>query len=118
MLGVPLNHLVGKRFRVGDVVLFGGRLNFPCKYLEKLLGLPVEDLDEWTAVAIRMGEGGEARMYGWCGCGVFRAAFREALPPESPLRRDIPRREGILNERQVSRLTAALRGAGHGAKCA
>jgi MOSC domain-containing protein YiiM len=41
VLGVPLNHLVGKRFRVGDVVLFGGRLNFPCKYLEKLLGLPV-----------------------------------------------------------------------------
>ena len=41
VLGVPLYHLVGKRFRVGDVVLFGGRLNFPCKYLEKLLSLPV-----------------------------------------------------------------------------
>jgi len=41
VLGVPLNHLVGKRFRVGDAVLFGGRLNFPCKYLEELLGLPV-----------------------------------------------------------------------------
>jgi MOSC domain-containing protein YiiM len=40
-LGVPLNHLVGKRFKVGAVVLVGGRLNFPCKYLEKLLGLPV-----------------------------------------------------------------------------
>jgi MOSC domain-containing protein YiiM len=39
--GVPLNHLVGKRFRVGDAVLYGGRLNFPCKYLEELLGLPV-----------------------------------------------------------------------------
>ena len=39
--GVPLNHLVGQRFRVGSAVLFGGRLNFPCKYLEKLLGLPV-----------------------------------------------------------------------------
>ena len=39
--GVPLNHLVGKRFRVGNAVLFGGRLNFPCRYLEKLLGLPV-----------------------------------------------------------------------------
>jgi MOSC domain-containing protein YiiM len=38
---VPLNHLVGQRFRVGAAVLFGGRLNFPCKYLEKLLGLPV-----------------------------------------------------------------------------
>ncbi len=39
--GVPLNHLVGKRFRVGDVVLIGGRLNFPCKYLDELLGLPL-----------------------------------------------------------------------------
>ena len=39
--GVPLNHLVGKRFKVGEAVLTGGRLNFPCKYLERLLGLPV-----------------------------------------------------------------------------
>ncbi len=39
--GVPLNHLVGRRFKVGAVVLRGGRLNFPCKYLEELLGLPV-----------------------------------------------------------------------------
>ena len=39
--GVPVSHLVAKRFRVGEVVLRGGRLNFPCKYLEKLLGLPV-----------------------------------------------------------------------------
>ncbi len=35
--GVPLNHLVGRRFRVGDVILRGGRLNFPCKYLADLL---------------------------------------------------------------------------------
>ena len=39
--GVPLNHLVGRRFRVGEAILRGGRLNFPCKYLEELLGLPV-----------------------------------------------------------------------------
>jgi MOSC domain-containing protein YiiM len=39
--GVPLHHLVGQRFRVGEAILFGGRLNFPCKYLEKLLSLPV-----------------------------------------------------------------------------
>ena len=35
--GVPLNYLVGKQFKIGDVVLEGGRLNFPCKYLEELL---------------------------------------------------------------------------------
>jgi hypothetical protein len=39
--GVPLNHLVGRRFRVGEVVLRGGRLNFPCKYLDELLGKPL-----------------------------------------------------------------------------
>jgi MOSC domain-containing protein YiiM len=37
--GVPLNHLVGRRFRLGaEVVLLGGRLNVPCQYLEDLLG--------------------------------------------------------------------------------
>ncbi|MCW5772748.1 MAG: MOSC domain-containing protein [Rhodospirillaceae bacterium] len=35
--GVPLNHLVGKRFAVGDCVLEGGRLNVPCEYLQDLL---------------------------------------------------------------------------------
>jgi MOSC domain-containing protein YiiM len=49
-LGVPVNHLVGKRFRVGETVLVGGRLNFPCKYLERLLGLPV-----YTALINRSG---------------------------------------------------------------
>lgn len=39
--GIPLNHLVGKRFRVGECILVGGRLNFPCRYLEELLEQPV-----------------------------------------------------------------------------
>ncbi|MCA0417544.1 MAG: MOSC domain-containing protein [Proteobacteria bacterium] len=39
-VGVPLNHLVGRRFRVGETVLYGARLNFPCKYIEELLGIP------------------------------------------------------------------------------
>ena len=39
--GVPLNYLVGKRFQIGQVVLKGGRLNFPCKYLADLLKKPL-----------------------------------------------------------------------------
>jgi MOSC domain-containing protein YiiM len=39
--GVPLNHLVGRKFRVGECVLYGGRLNVPCRYLEDLLGKKV-----------------------------------------------------------------------------
>jgi len=35
---VPLNHLVGRRFRVGGVLLLGARLNVPCKYLEQVTG--------------------------------------------------------------------------------
>lgn len=39
--GVPLNHLVGRYFRVGECVLYGGRLNVPCRYLEDLVGKKV-----------------------------------------------------------------------------
>lgn len=42
--GVPLNHLVGRRFRVGEAVLEGGRLNTPCKYLDLVTGQAVCDL--------------------------------------------------------------------------
>lgn len=39
--GVPLNHLVGKRFKVGRVVLEGLRLCEPCGHLAKLTGKDV-----------------------------------------------------------------------------
>jgi len=38
--GVPLNHLVGRTFRVGAVLLRGVKLAEPCAYLEQLLGRP------------------------------------------------------------------------------
>jgi MOSC domain-containing protein YiiM len=41
---VPLNHLVGRRFMVGDVLLEGGRLNTPCRYLDLVTGLAVNDV--------------------------------------------------------------------------
>ena len=36
--GVPLNHLVGREFTVGDVRLRGVRLCEPCRHLEELNG--------------------------------------------------------------------------------
>jgi MOSC domain-containing protein YiiM len=39
--GVPLGHLVGQNFRIGECVLYGGRLNVPCLYLENLTGKKV-----------------------------------------------------------------------------
>ena len=35
--GVPLNHLVGRRFKVGDATLVGIRLCEPCKHISKLV---------------------------------------------------------------------------------
>lgn len=35
--GVPLQHLVGLRFRVGSCLLEGVRINQPCKYLNLML---------------------------------------------------------------------------------
>ena len=43
---VPLNHLVGRRFRVGDAVLEGGRLNYPCRYIDMITKKSVCDLLE------------------------------------------------------------------------
>jgi MOSC domain-containing protein YiiM len=40
--GVPLNHLVGKTFTIGNVVLRGIRLCEPCGHLEKLTCKGVE----------------------------------------------------------------------------
>lgn len=39
--GVPLNHLVGRRFRLGPCLLEATRLSVPCRYLEDLLGRAV-----------------------------------------------------------------------------
>lgn len=35
--GVPLQHLVGRQFAVGDALLEGVRINQPCKYLNLML---------------------------------------------------------------------------------
>jgi MOSC domain-containing protein YiiM len=39
--GVALNHLVGREFKVGDVVIRGIRLCEPCSHLQSLTGLSV-----------------------------------------------------------------------------
>ncbi len=41
--GVALNHLVGKEFRVGEVVCKGIKLCEPCGYLQGLVKLKVKD---------------------------------------------------------------------------
>jgi MOSC domain-containing protein YiiM len=56
----PLNHLVGRRFWVGSVLLEGGRLNVPCRYLDLVTGKTVCDLLEHrSGLNARIIEGGE-----------------------------------------------------------
>lgn len=56
---VPLNHLVGRRFRVGGALLEGGRLNTPCRYLDLVTGKAVCDLMEHrSGLNARIIEGG------------------------------------------------------------
>ena len=39
--GVPLNHLVGHRFRIGPALLEATRLSVPCKHIEEVTGKPI-----------------------------------------------------------------------------
>lgn len=59
---VPLNHLVGKQFRVGEVILEGGRLNYPCRYIDMITKKSVCDLF-WhrSGLNCRIIEGGMVR---------------------------------------------------------
>ncbi|WNV11709.1 MOSC domain-containing protein [Tardiphaga sp. 709] len=41
--GIPLNHLVGRRFRLGETIVEATRLSTPCRHIEEILGKPVFD---------------------------------------------------------------------------
>lgn len=59
---VPLNHLVGQRFFVGDVLLEGGRLNTPCRYIDMITKKTICDLLEHrSGLNCRIIEGGVIR---------------------------------------------------------
>ncbi len=61
--GVPLNHLVGRQFWVGPVLLEGGRLNTPCKYLDLVTGKAVCDLlTHRSGLNCRIVEGGDINL--------------------------------------------------------
>jgi MOSC domain-containing protein YiiM len=61
--GVPLNHLVGRRFRLGPCLLEATRLSVPCRYLEDLLGRPVfKPMINRSGLNCRILEGGVVRI--------------------------------------------------------
>ncbi len=86
---VPLNHLVGQYFRVGDCVLYGGRLNVPCMYLENLLAKRVfKPLLNRSGLNCRIIVGGTIRPHDrveWCDPASIDPPLRlanEATPLE------------------------------------
>ena len=61
--GVPLNHLVGKKFRVGSVEMLGIRLTEPCLYLERLTQEGVKSaLDHRAGLSAQILDGGTLRV--------------------------------------------------------
>lgn len=64
--GVPLNHLVGRRLRIGDTLLEGTRLATPCRHIEQITGQEIFNLllnrsglhaKIITGGAVRLGDG-------------------------------------------------------------
>jgi MOSC domain-containing protein YiiM len=89
--GVPLNHLVGQYFRIGDCVLYGRRLNVPCLYLENLVAKKVfRPLLNRSGLNCRIIVGGIIRIHDrieWCDPASLDATVRlanEGIPLEPP----------------------------------
>jgi len=87
--GVALGHLVGQYFHVGGCVLYGGRLNVPCLYLENLLGKKVfKPLINRSGLNCRIIVGGVIRTHDpirWCDPASLDHSLRlanEATPLE------------------------------------
>ena len=89
--GVPLNHLVGRYFRIGDCLLYGGRLNVPCIYLENRVGKKVfKPLINRSGLNCRIIVGGSIQIGDdimWCDPESIASSLRlanEAIPLERP----------------------------------
>jgi MOSC domain-containing protein YiiM len=80
--GVPLNHLVGEYFRIGECVFYGGRLNVPCLYLQKLVAKKVlKPLINRSGLNCRIIIGGTIRVHDrveWCDPGSLEICIRQA----------------------------------------
>jgi MOSC domain-containing protein YiiM len=61
--GVPLNHLVGCKFRVGSALLQATRLSVPCRHIEEVTGKAVFDaMVQRAGLNCRILEGGTLRV--------------------------------------------------------
>ncbi len=62
-VGVPLNWLVGRRFRIGPCLVEATRLSVPCRHIEQILDKPVFDpMVHRSGLNCRILEGGIVRV--------------------------------------------------------
>lgn len=60
---VPVNHLVGRRFRIGAVLLEGTRLSTPCRHIEQITGQEIFTfLLNRSGLHARILDGGDIRL--------------------------------------------------------
>lgn len=61
--GVPLNHLVGRRFTVGDSLLEGVMLSVPCRHIEQITGREIFNaMVHRSGLMARIVQGGPVRV--------------------------------------------------------
>lgn len=61
--GVPLNHLVGRRFLLGETLLEATRLSVPCRHIEEITGKAIFDpLINRSGLNCRILKGGVVRL--------------------------------------------------------
>jgi MOSC domain-containing protein YiiM len=61
--GVPLNHLVGRRFWLGETLLEATRLSIPCRHIEEITGKAIFDpLINRSGLNCRILQGGIVRV--------------------------------------------------------
>jgi MOSC domain-containing protein YiiM len=61
--GVPLNHLVGRKFWLGSALLLATRLSFPCRHIEEITGKAVFDaMVHRSGLNCRILDGGTLRI--------------------------------------------------------
>ena len=61
--GVPLTHLVGRQFWLGETLLEATRLSIPCRHIEEITGKPIFDpLINRSGLNCRILKGGTVRL--------------------------------------------------------
>jgi MOSC domain-containing protein YiiM len=61
--GVPLTHLVGRQFWLGDILLEATRLSIPCRHIEEITGKPIFDpLINRSGLNCKILQGGTVRV--------------------------------------------------------